>query len=498
MSSLRFLALDADGPVACGPVERCCALGPDDLPQPGALRITAGEIELAAVDRPAAIALPWRVGDESFILQTCLLPPRTAPYNLAVELARHRIKLFIAKCEDWQMFDLVFEGGGEHPALRLFDEARQALSRAIVEPDPRMAASHALVSLARGLKATDRLAMAHADLLLRRRFAGRAAASTTLGVAIPPGRDGRALRDLVAENFDVLVLPLRWRDLEVKEGVYDFAGLDRWMEWSVAQKKPVVAGPLVDLSPGALPPWTLAWRRDFPALRDMLYDHMEKVVQRYRGVVGMWNLAAGVNVNDEVQLTEPQMVDLVRTARLLVRQHRRGARTMVEMVQPFGTFAGRNAGAMAPLPFIERLLHDGVVFDAVGIRLLLGGTSPGFEARDLMQVSNALDRLLHLSIPVIVSSLGVPAEGGAATTESQSRWVSRLFPMALSKPFVESVFWCQLFDHDGAQLPGAGLIDTEGRPRPALTRLIGMRRRLRKPLGDAVAVAEEDAAGGGA
>ena len=50
------------------------------------------------------------------MLQTCLLPQRERPYDLAIELARHRIKMFIAKCEEWQMFDLDHRASG-HKAV---------------------------------------------------------------------------------------------------------------------------------------------------------------------------------------------------------------------------------------------------------------------------------------------------------------------------------------------------------------------------------------------
>jgi hypothetical protein len=57
--------------------------------------------------------------------------------------------------------------------------------------------------------------------------------------------------------------------------------------------------------------------------------------------------------------------------------------------------------------------------------------------------------------------------------------------MAMSKPFVESVFRGDLVDHAGAEVPDAGLISADGRPKPALDQLVGLRKRLRKPLGSA-------------
>jgi hypothetical protein len=55
--------------------------------------------------------------------------------------------------------------------------------------------------------------------------------------------------------------------------------------------------------------------------------------------------------------------------------------------------------------------------------------------------------------------------------------------LALSKPFVESVFWAELYDHDEALLRLSGLINQGGKAKPALHRVVSMRRRLRRPLG---------------
>ena len=53
----------------------------------------------------------------------------------------------------------------------------------------------------------------------------------------------------------------------------------------------------------------------------------------------------------------------------------------------------------------------------------------------------------------------------------------------MSKPYVESIFWTDLYDHDEALAPGTGLITSDGKAKPAFARLVAARRRLRKPLG---------------
>jgi hypothetical protein len=58
-----------------------------------------------------------------------------------------------------------------------------------------------------------------------------------------------------------------------------------------------------------------------------------------------------------------------------------------------------------------------------------------------------------------------------------------MFAIALSKPFVDSVIWTDLYDYKTMSLPTAGLISLKGKPREVLAKLLAMRKRLSKPLG---------------
>ena len=61
--------------------------------------------------------------------------------------------------------------------------------------------------------------------------------------------------------------------------------------------------------------------------------------------------------------------------------------------------------------------------------------------------------------------------------------MSRVFAVAMSKPFIETLVWTDLYDHPQADLPAGGLVSADGRAKPVLQRLITTRKRLRKPLG---------------
>jgi GH35 family endo-1,4-beta-xylanase len=487
---LRFSVYDDNGPVTDWPLVNAYLVGPGDVPMPGRVNFADGHV----VCRPkgshaAALCLQHDAGPMGRImLQTCLLPPRQRPYDLSIELARHRIKMFIAKCEEWQMFDLE----PEHPATKRWERARELFSRAVNMADPLEAARTARQSLETGVAATERLALAHAEILLHWRFGNRPASSKTLGVRVQPQRTSEPLQQVVKRDFDLLVLPLKWNEIEVEEGQYNWEPIDHWVAWAQQEKIPVVLGPLLDFSKSALPKWMYVWQHDYSTCRDLVYEHVEKVVHRYWRSVAIWNIASGLNVNDNFHFTPEQMLDLARMANLIARQSRQGTRTMLELAQPFGEHCASSQKSMPPLTFIDRAVGEGIRIDCVGVQLLFGQGTAGRSSRDLMQVSDLLDKFALMEMPVVISSFGVPDEpvdeaGGwwhePWTQREQSRWMSRVFAVAMSKPFIETLVWTDLFDHPKADLPSGGLVSSAGRAKPVLQRLISTRKRLRKPLG---------------
>jgi len=495
---LRFAVYDERGTATDWPLQHVHLVGPDEQPVQGGVQFRDGHIECHTRGSDAVgLALLYDVHRMGrLILQTCLLPDREDPYLLSLELARHRIKFFIVKSEEWQMFDL----SSKHPAIQLWEDARRLFTRAWTATDPVRADQLARKSLIQAIDSTERLAMAHAEILLHRRFASRAASSSTLGVRISPQRDSQPLRDLVDREFDVVALPLNWRQLEVEEGSYHWDHLDTWMQWASSRKKPIVAGPLVDFSKHSIPEWAYVWQNDYETCRDLVYDHVERIVLRYAGMVGMWNLAAGLNTQENFTFTPEQMLDLVRMTSLLVRQHRKGARTMIDVAQPFGEHCGDREESLHPITFLDRMIQEGIHVDAIGVRLLCGGEQPGQASRDLMQYSSLLDRFYPYEKPILVSALGCPSRfnessaGGTWHTdwspERQESWASRLFAVCLSKPFVESLFWSDLYDHGDAELACGALVSDSGHLKPAGHKLIKVRRRFRRPLGELKASAK--------
>jgi hypothetical protein len=370
----------------------------------------------------------------------------------------------------------------QHPAMQQWEEARQFLTRALVADDPLESERSARQALTLGIEASERLVMAHAEILLHRRYQVRGASSATFGVRLNTKKKGKALEELVP-----------WSQFVQRQVSYDWGSSDRWMGWAQDNGIKVVVGPLIDCNAGGLPDWvTQNGPLEYNRLSDLAYEHVSQVLQRYGDVVGMYNITSGVNTNDICILSRKQMVDLTRTLAVLIRQGRRGRRVMVELSQPWGEYISRNELAMSPFVFLEQLMQEGIRLDAIGVRILMGDGHSGLVSRDLMEVSRLLDRFFLMEVPVILSNIGVPSEqiGEAGgwwqapwSPERQAAWASRIVPLALSKPYIESLFWSDLFDHEDTVPPRCGLLNENGKPKPVLQKLISIRKRMRSPLG---------------
>ncbi len=486
-----------------------------------------------AVDLPAkGNAKPVPLG--SLMLKTCLLPDRAEPYLLALELARHRLMFVFNKMEQWGLFDLP----ADHPAIRQFEQAQATFTRALVEqrhhPEPGSgedwtgafnpeAERLALECLALALDAGEQLTQVHAGRQLQGRFTGklyqdaseRSAASPGVERALPEGMakspesPGIVLKGLpamgvtvaavpmteplaqgAAQACDFLHVPMRWIDMEPVEGKYDVARTDKWIEWAVRTAKiPVHAGPLIDLRRGSVPEWLLIWEHDYETLRELVYEHVKTLVTRYRRAVTRWTVVSGLHVNDHFALTLERIMDLTRTACLTVRKLQPTAKIQIEITQPWGEYFAFNKRSMPPYMYADMVSQAGIFVDAYTLRLQMGQPAPGRITRDLMSLSDILDRYAELEKPIVVSAMGVPSQpltlaansmeskSGVVTDPgvwrqpwspaTQAHWLSQATAVALSKPFVQCVCWQDLFDSPMGDMPEGGLMTSGGLLKPA-------------------------------
>jgi GH35 family endo-1,4-beta-xylanase len=503
MLKFRVVADDsADPPLV---LRNAHLLGADNIAVRGSIHLDGSIITCdKRAAGPAALALQVHVGDVGEVtVQTCLLPDRDEPYLLYLELARHRLMLLLAKQEDWMMFDLA----PDHPAMRRLHLARTCFVKALNAIDDTAQAQRlARESLAAATDASEELALAHAESVYTRRQNGNFRRAV-LGCGAALDQTSETIRKSLSANFDYVALPTRWRRIEPQEQQHDWSLLDNWAEWACRTRMAVLAGPVVSFCPRCSPDWLGVMDHDYETIRDIIYEHVERVVSRYRNVVTLWNVVSGIHTNSQLNLSLEQLTDLTRMAVMLVKKIQPTAKTLVEITHPFGEYYATNPRSIPPMIYADMVLQSGMPVDAFGVRLLMGQPVDGQYTRDLMQTSALLDRFSGLGKPLHLTAVAVPSEpveldlAKPPSNHSrsgphhppddnsgywrkpwsplvQSHWLEAFYNIALSKPFVDSIAWLDLADHENAELPNAGLAMSNLKAKGAFHRVTSIRKAL--------------------
>ncbi len=512
---LKFLVFDNGRPADDWPLRNAYLVGADGSAVRADISSEHGAIVCEKRESgPAALSLLHPVGDLGELsIQTCLLPERIEPYLLTIELARHRLMTLYSKLEEWTMFDLE----ADHPVTRRGNRAKELFIQSLCDQadDPLKAYNTAQEALALALDASEELALAHSRLLLDRRVVTGALPKAPIGCGVCLSHTHENLRAGLAGNFDYIQLPMPWRLLSPQEGDQRFEQTDDWVNWVAQVRVPVIAGPLVSFEPSNLPDWLYIWEHDYDTARDMVYEHVERVVNRYKDRVFVWNVVSGLHVNSHFTFNFEQLMDLTRMTTMLVKKLQPNGKVLIELRQPFGEYYSTNQRSIPPIMYADLIVQSGINFDAFGIRLLMGQSVAGQYTRDLMQASQLLDQFsifnkpVHLTIAAPsgpVTQMMIPAsESGEPidpvsghwrrpwSPQVQSHWLEALYQIAVSKPYIDAVAWQELADHADIELPLSGLLDDEFVPKGSLRRIIGFRRGLRAGAGSGSAEARQQA-----
>jgi hypothetical protein len=474
-------------------------IGPESGPIAGDVAFVDGLLVVrSSEEHPAGVGLMWDAGAVGeYHLETTRVPPRDDPYVLNVELARCRLMKIVQKQEDWNLFDF--------PRAEKYNDEFREIQAIFADAlgklnDPAAAARLADDALARAIALSEELSAFHGELLLNRRRQMNVFGRHIFGCRVDSTVLNQKYKDTLTEKFDYAVLPMSWRQIQPAEGEFVTAPVDEWIELVGRKKLPVIAGPLIDLSEGSVPDWMFIWEQDFDTLRELAYEHVQKVVQRYRKAVQVWNVVAGLHAGSAFSLTFEQTIELTRLLVSQVKSILPGARTLVTITQPFGEYHSRGGIGVPPFLYAEMVAQAGVSFEAFGLELETGVPTTGAYTRDLFQISCMLDRFSTIGRPVFLTSLCAPdrmtpdpsdrSEGKLDPAKAgrwhkpwdpvqQGKWLESVYKLALSKPFVESIAWGNLSDL-GTTIPGGGLLDDMFRPKPSYLKLQELHAEFRR------------------
>ncbi|HAU37003.1 MAG TPA: hypothetical protein DCX07_04730 [Phycisphaerales bacterium] len=451
--------------------------GQDGIPVRADLVADGGQITcLKRVPGACGLALLWDAGKAGrFLLPTTRLPERSKPYNLNVELARARMMHIAQKREDWGLFDY----HGAEAINREFDEVRKTFVAALNASDPAEASALAEQALEVGVTLSEKIALFHADIFLTRRKASGAAMNrTSFGCVVDLFSMGETYQERLREGFDFVSVPMPWKYTEPKERIHKFTQIDAWVNWAARTRKPVHAGPLLSFDETQVPEWLYIWEHDYDALRDLIYEHITKVVTRYEKHVRVWNVVSGIHAHNIFNLNFEQLMELTRMSCLLVKKLAPDSQVMIELVMPWGEYYARNQRTIPPLLYADMAVQSGIKFDAFGVQMYQGVPIDGMFVRDLLQISSLLDEFVTLSKSVHVTAAQVPSNvtddawdawgGKQPITKAgvwhapwsqrlQAEWLQAFCRIGISKPYVESFCWRDLADYEGHFIPHGGL-----------------------------------------
>ena len=494
---LRFTIYDGDQPAKTLSLDGAYLIGSDHVPIRAEFEFADGELIChKRAQGPSALNILWPVkGMGSIILETTRLPERDRPYNLHLELARAQLMRLCQKREDWGLFDI---DNIEH-IERGFQQSQDLLIESIKSGSMEGAAKIGNDVLRTALPVGEQMCLFHAGMFLTRRRQQGQLGRRLFGCQINPKNKDDLYRKRLINAFDFAYLPTSWRSIEPKQGEFDWDDLDEWFDWLGKHRIPIKAGPLVSFDELRLPDWLYIYEHDFEAIRDFIYEHIRRVVERYGEQVQAWDAISGVHAHNAFNFNFEQLMELTRLASATTKQAAPDSVITVDLVAPWGEYYARNPRTIPPLLYADMIVQNNINFDALGVQFYVGVGRDGMFVRDMFQISSMLDRFASFGKPVHITAVQAPSNSSADPEDAwngtyppeaggmwhdpwsealQSRWLREFYNVVLSKPFVETVTWRDLADAGEHYLPHGGLLRADLSPKLAYEQLCTIRAQI--------------------
>src|SRR5699024_9460231 len=103
-----------------------------------------------------------------------------------------------------------------------------------------------------------------------------------------------------------------WRDLVPSEDQYNWQVLDSWVQWAGQNRLPVIAGPVFSFDSLNVPDWLYIWEHDYDTVRELVYEHVHRLVSRYKNRIIGWKAVSGLHINNHFSFNFDQIMDLSR------------------------------------------------------------------------------------------------------------------------------------------------------------------------------------------
>jgi hypothetical protein len=494
---LSFAVYSDGNPVDKVNLDGAYVVGTDDVPLRAEISFKDGVIECyKRAAGPAGLALLWDVpGVGRIMLETVRVLERENPYILQVELARARLMRIGHKVEDWGLLDYA---GVEDLATEV-QRGRDLLIKALQADTPAAAAALGEEALGAAVNASEQLAHHHAEAFLDRRKQTGGFGRRVLGCTVPLDKPTELIRKRVTGAFDFVTVPIVWRNIEPSEQTFNWKPLDACVEAFAKHHLPMKGSALLCFSERNVPDWLYIWEHDFDTIRDLAFEHVRRIINRYEQYIQTWDVISGIHANNCFTFSFEQLMELTRMTAALTKQLSPRSTTIIDLAAPWGEYYARNQRTIPPLLYADMAVQSGVNFDAFGLQFHFGPGTDGMFVRDMFQISSLLDAFAKPGKPLHITAVQVPSDAVAGknatgspeaapidggmwhqpwSEQTQSDWLRRFLEIALSKPFVETASWHTLADHRGQIVPHGGLLRADLTPKAAYERFVKTRTEI--------------------
>ncbi len=492
---LRFATFNNnDHPASGFDLASAYLFGSDGVPLRAEIRWEDGHIVCTKrAAGPAGLALLWPVdGAGTCLVETPRLLERKQPYILPLELARGQLMRINHKREEWGLFDIPEIA---HLSAEIH-RATEMLIGALNADEHAEASAAGEKALGLGLRTAEEITRYHAAFLLERRRQTAGFGRRVFGCQVDVNAPVGTAESLLTEAFDFVSLPISWKSIEPTERKHLWKQLDAWVEWLAKHRIPMKASSLVSFDAAQAPDWLKIWEHDFETVRDLVAEHIRRVVNRYGNLIQVWDVCSGIHASGCMSFNFEQLMELTRMAVAITRQLAPRSTTIVDVVAPWGEYYARNQRTIPPMLYVDMAVQSGISFDAIGLQFIFGAGADGHYVRDMFQISAIIDRFAAFGRPIHITAAQVPSavatDDAGQSTDAQSgglwhaewsedvqaRWLRDFCEIALARPSVETIAWRNLADSAPSSLPNGGLVNADLTPKKAYRELLALREEV--------------------
>ncbi|GAA1926148.1 endo-1,4-beta-xylanase [Streptomyces sodiiphilus] len=235
-----------------------------------------------------------------------------------------------------------------------------------------------------------------------------------IGTAVADHRlNDSTYRNIAATEFSSVTAEnaMKWESIEPNRGQYDWSGADRLMEFAAQNNQQTWGHTLVWHS--QMPGWLENGNFGAAEFRQIMNNHIDTVMGRYRGQMDRWDVVNEV-LNEDGSLRNSKWLQVLGESYIAdaFRAARQADPNAKLFINDYNT-DGVNAKSDGMYQLVQRLLQQGVPIDGVGFQShMILDQIPGTYQQNLQ-------RFADLGLEVVVTELDIRMNTPADSTRLQ-------------------------------------------------------------------------------